>query len=60
MNAPNVTLTFNLLVPGTYVVYMINKGLSSLVKTVRKKEYEVPDRYSDSVWAVLFNVNPEE
>jgi hypothetical protein len=34
VNAPNVTLTFNLLVPGTYVVYMINKGLSSLVKTV--------------------------
>ena len=30
------------------------------MKRVREKEYEVPDRYSDSVCVVLFSVNPEE
>jgi hypothetical protein len=34
VNAPNVTLSFNLLVPGPYDVFMIDKGLSTLIKTV--------------------------
>lgn len=59
VNAPNVTLTFNLLVPGVYDVFMIEKGLATLVRT-ETSSGTVSVVYSPSTMPLdpLFEVQP--